>query len=172
MPGDSRSRSGTSSQSTLALIDFESPVRPEGISLQISIGPSLNRFLLESVTGSDAVLLDRCLGPVSTPIERSTSDILGGVAVASWLGVAREATRPEAQSINGRIIQAIAQLVSAQDEQGGWSWNGSPSAASDPYLSARVMWAWSVARTAGFAVPQASFDAGKSQLQSAFASHG
>lgn len=161
---------GTSSQSTLALIDFESPVRPEGISLQISIGPSLNRFLLESVTGSDAVLLDRCLGPVSTPIERSTSDILGGVAVASWLGVAREATRPEAQSINGRIIQAIAQLVSAQNEQGGWSWNGSPSAASDPYLSARVMWAWSVARSAGFAVPQASFESGKSQLQSAFAS--
>jgi hypothetical protein len=46
--------SGASSQSTLALIDFHASLqatgtRPAGGSLQISVGPSLNRWLLESI---------------------------------------------------------------------------------------------------------------------------
>jgi TolA-binding protein len=166
-----RTAGGTSSQSTLALLAFDSSLKPQGVQLQLSVGPSLNRWLIDSVLGHDAFLIDRCLGPAATPIERSTSDILGGVSVAQTLHESLEAQHPEIQAVQSRIVAAISHLVAAQNDQGGWSWSGSTSANEpDPYLSARVMWAWSVARDAGFPVPQAAFDLGKTYLKSAFAS--
>ena len=170
--------SGTSSQSTLALIDFDAKLDPSGASLEIVIGADVDRALIESVTDAVAInpafdsipqqFVVRCGLPISNPLERATSDVLGGVALLKMIGDARASDTPEAQSITGRITSAVAQLVSAQQDKGGWAWSGQPKSTPDVLLTARIMWALSAARDAGFAVPQKTFDSGKAILKTSF----
>ncbi|NND97519.1 MAG: tetratricopeptide repeat protein, partial [Pirellulaceae bacterium] len=162
--------SGTSSQSTLALIDFDRKLSPNGTSLEILIGSDVHRALLESVTDGGYFPIFRCGLPSSNPIERSVSDVLGGIELLKMIGGARDNDTPQAQAVAGRITAAVGQLVSAQGEKGGWSWTAQASSGeSDSLLSSRVMWALSAARNAGFAVAQDPFSQGKAYLKTAFA---
>tara|TARA_R110002073_G_scaffold69905_2_gene173173 strand:- start:1750 stop:10116 length:8367 start_codon:yes stop_codon:yes gene_type:complete len=161
--------SGTSSQNTVALIGLDKDQPTESSSLEIVIGPSVNRSLLESVLGSSPNPLFTCGLPSASPIERAISDAMGGTALLKMIGQSRDSGTPEGQALSGRVASAVTQLVSAAREQGGWSWSGNPEAqAADPYLSSRVMWALHVARSIGFSVPQATIENGKAYLQTAF----
>ncbi len=160
---------GTSSQSTVAMIEFE---RQEGVqnpSLEILIGSSVNRSLLESVLGGGLFPMDRCGLVPGTQLERSVSDVLGGVALLKMIGDARQSETPEAQALAGRITAAISQLISAQRDDGAWSWSGrAENSNPDVYLSSRVMWALAEARANGFAVAADPFQKGKSFLKTTF----
>ncbi|TWT82533.1 tol-pal system protein YbgF [Planctomycetes bacterium CA13] len=163
--------SGTSSQSTLALLGFDEKRKTEGTSLEIFIGANLNRSLLDAVlgTGFDGFMF--CGRPSSSPIERSNSDVLGGVSLLQTIGATQRVDSPDAASLTSRITSSVTQMISAQRDDGGWAWSGKPKGGNaDTYLSSRVMWALSEARQAGFAVPQNSFDKGKAFLKSSFAS--
>ncbi len=161
--------SGTSSQSTLAMIELEEKLNAVGASLEISIGSTVNRSLVESVVGGENLAFLRCGLPVSSPLERSVSDVLGGVAVLTMTGSSRDADTPEAQSLTSRIMSAVTHLVSSQNEQGAFVIASlDTNTVPDALLSARVMWALSQARTAGFAVPEDVFENGKSFLKTAF----
>ena len=163
--------SGTSSQSTLAMIDFDETIQANDPSLEIVIGSSMNRSLLESVTGGSSFPVFRCGLPSSNPIERSISDAIGGVGLLKMIGAARDTDAPEGQAIAGRITSAVSQLVSTQMDNGGWSWTGAlKSKSADPFLSSRAMWALSVARDAGFSVPESSFASGQAFMKKSFAS--
>ncbi|MFK8114594.1 MAG: tetratricopeptide repeat protein [Rubripirellula sp.] len=162
--------SGSSAQSTVAMIQFpiDSPV--QGRSLEILIGADVNRSLLESVLGTNIDSLLRCGLPSASSIERSVSDVLGGIELLSMIGDARDAETPETLGLTGRITSKVSQLIAAQHEGGGWTWTGMPTSGDpDASLSARVMWALSAARDAGFSVPADSFDRGKVFLRSSFA---
>ena len=171
--------SGTAAQSTLAMIQLDPKLQAQGQTLEILIGADVNRTLLESVTdansqslfGSSSLIGVRCGLPSSNPLQRSASDALGGVHLLELIGQARDSDTPEGQAISGKVTAAVSHLVSAQNEQGGWSWTGDPTdKAADPLLAARIMWALSSAREAGFSVGQKEFDKGKAFLQSSFAS--
>ena len=163
--------SGTSSQSTLAMIGFDEKLHAEGASLEILIGANVNRSLLESVLGGGFDPVQRCGLPSSSPIERSISDVLGGIELLGMIGDARDADTPEAQALTGRISSAVTQLISAQHEKGGWAWTGISTAGNaDQYLSSRVMWALSAARNSGFRGLAEPFDKGKAFLNTSFAS--
>lgn len=162
--------SGTSSQSTIALIDFDEKLEVENPTLEILIGSSVNRSLIESVIGGVTLPLDRCGFIPSQGLDRSVSDVLGGVALIKMIGDARQSDTPEAQALSSRITGALAGIISAQRDDGAWSWSGDPQRGDpDAYLSARVMWALSAARQSGFAVPADPFDKGKVFLKSSFA---
>ncbi len=162
--------SGASSQSTLAMLQLDQELQAEGESLEILIGASINRSLLESVTGGYFPIF-RCGLPTASPIERSVSDVIGGVSLLKMIGQGRNADTPEAQALTGRISSSVTQLISAQREDGGWAWTGtSQGGDADAYLTSRVMWALSAARNAGFAVASEPYDKGKAFLQSSFAS--
>ncbi len=153
------------------MIGFDEKLQAEGATLEILIGANVNRSLLESVLGGGFDAVQRCGLPSSSPIERSISDVLGGIELLGMIGDARESDTPEAQALTGRISSAVTQLISAQHEKGGWAWTGISSAGnSDQYLSSRVMWALSAARKAGFAVSSEPFDKGKAFLNTSFAS--
>jgi alpha-2-macroglobulin len=140
------------------------------VALEILIGADINRSLLESVVGGGYYPLLRCGLPPGSPIERSISDVLGGIELSKMIGEARDANTPEAQGLNSRIVAGVTQLISAQHESGGWTWSGNASVGEpDSQLSARIMWALSSARDAGHAVPNDSFEKGKAYLQSSFA---
>ncbi|GAA5509961.1 tetratricopeptide repeat protein [Novipirellula caenicola] len=161
--------SGTSSQSTVALLELNKDQSAESSSLEIVIGPSVNRSLLESVLGTHLNPLYRCGLPAASPIERAISDAMGGSALLRMIGHTRDSDTPEGHALASRVAAAVTQLVSSAREQGGWSWSGnSDGSAADPYLSSRVMWALHAARNLGFAVPQATIETGKAYLQTAF----
>ncbi len=160
--------SGSSAQSTLTFVDFDEGVAATAPSLEILVGPSIDRSLLDAVLGGGFTSLDRCFIPVSG-IERSVSDILGGVALLEMIGQSRDAGTPESEALAGRISAAISQLVSSQRDDGAWSWSGRPANGEpDRFLSSRVVWALSAARDAGFVVEANSFNLAINWLQTAF----
>ena len=163
------SASGTAAQNTSATVAPPAGMPIEAQKLEILIGPSVNRVLLDAVLGGGIVTYDRQFRP-GHDVERAISDVLGGVALLKMTGASRTADTPEAQALSGKIQSGLSLLISGQRDDGGWSWSGRPGAEkSDRYLTSRVMWALSAARKAGFAVPQTNFDKGVQQLQSMFA---
>ncbi|EMI19147.1 protein containing Alpha-2-macroglobulin [Rhodopirellula maiorica SM1] len=165
--------SGTASQSTVALVGLSDDQPTKSSSLEILIGPSVNRSLLESVLENSPNPLFHCGLPTASPIERAISDAMGGSALLKMIGQTRSSDTPEGQALANRVATAVTQLVSAAREQGGWSWSGNlDSQTADPYLSSRVMWALHEARRLGFAVPQATIEKGKAYLQTAFTETG
>lgn len=163
-------KSGTSAQNTSVIISHPDKLPVEKQTLELVIGPSVNRTLLDTVLGSAVTIYDRSLLQAKSEIERSISDILGGVALLKMIGQTRTTDTPEAQALTGRILSGLSGLISDQRDDGGWSWSGRPqSEKSDRYLTSRAMWALASARRAGFAVPQDTFDKGIKQLQTAFA---
>ncbi|MCY2965728.1 MAG: tetratricopeptide repeat protein, partial [Planctomycetota bacterium] len=163
--------SGSSTQNTSFQIQFPAGLTALRPQLELVIGPSIHRGLLDTVLGSTVSLYERRLAQPAADLERAVSDCVGGVAVLKLIGASRTTDSPEAQSLAGKIQVSISRLVSAQRDDGGWSWSGRPTTErSDRYLSSRAVWALSAARKAGFAVPAATFDKGVQHLQSAFAS--
>jgi uncharacterized protein YfaS (alpha-2-macroglobulin family)/outer membrane protein assembly factor BamD (BamD/ComL family) len=162
--------SGRASQSTIAMIGFDEDVQAQNPSLEILIGSSINRSLIESVIGGGMFPIERCGLLPSSGLERNVSDVLGGVALLKMIGDARQSDTPEGQALATRITAAVTGLVSAQRDDGSWSWSGRTDHGNpDVYLSSRVMWALSAARASGFSVAGESFDKGKSFLKSSFA---
>lgn len=162
---------GTSAQNTSFQIKFPDNVKAQKPTLELLIGPSVNRTLLEAVLGGLSGHWERSAYVSHSPIERAVSDLLGGVSLLKMLGQTRHSNVPEARELAGRIQSGLAVLISSQREDGGWSWAGviAKEQQSDRYLSSRVVWALSASRKAGFAVPQQSFDKGIQFLNSAFA---
>ena len=160
---------GSASQSTLAFVEFPQSVPAQNPSLEVVIGPSINRSLLDVVLGSGASAA-RCLHLPVSDVERAASDVLGAVALLKMIDASRETDTPEARALAGKITSGISLLVSSQRDDGGWNWLKDQNQSSgDWYLSSRVMWALSAARRAGFGVPAEQFAGGQTFLKSAFA---
>ena len=160
---------GSAAQNTLAFIGHDKKLAVEDRHLEIVIGPSINRTLLDAVLGSGLTAFDSSAFLPHSGLERAVSDVIGGIGLLKMTGGSRTADTPEAQTLSGRIQAAVGQLVSAQRDDGGWSWSGRPAASkSDRYLSSRMVWALSSARGAGFAVPTETFDKAVQFLRTAF----
>ena len=163
------SASENASQSTVAMLSLDEKLKAKDHRLEISIGPNIDRTMLETVLGNANASLLRCGLPSNSPIERSISDLIGGVALMEMIGDSRDSGSPQSQALIGRITSSIANLISSQRDDGGWNWSGKAKQGTvDQLLSARVMWALSTARKAGFIVAQKQFDKGKTFLKSAF----
>ncbi len=162
--------SGTAGQSTIAFVDADARLAMENPRLEILIGPSVDRTLLDSVLGS-GLFLRGCEDVLPTnSLERANSDVLGGVALLAMVHTSRNTDSPEATALAVRVRGALAQLVAAQREDGGWSWSGGDKASkSDQFLSSRAAWALAAARRAGFTVSADAFDKAAAFLSTALA---
>ena len=162
--------SGTAGQSTIAFVDADARLAMENPRLEILIGPSVDRTLLDAVLGS-GLFLRGCDDVLPTnSLERANSDVLGGVALLAMVHTSRNTDSPEATALAVRVRGALAQLVAAQREDGGWSWSGGDKASkSDQFLSSRAAWALAAARRAGFAVSADAFDKAATFLSTALA---
>ncbi len=160
--------SGSSAQSTLVQLGFEESIGAENPTLQVVLGGSIDRTLIEGVLGTEPSL-DRCGIVLGNSLERSLSDVIGGTALLQMIGNADEPS-PESQAIAGRVTAAISELVSAQRDDGAWSWSGRPNGPADAYFSARAMWALATARRRGLAVAGPAYEKGRAYLKSSLAS--
>jgi tetratricopeptide (TPR) repeat protein len=77
-------------------------------------------------------------------------------------------SHPQGASVRERAEALSVALVSAQSEDGGWTWSGAPGRASEPETSARVMHALAVARERGIPVAAQALDRGVSYLLQVF----
>lgn len=146
---------GIAQSDSSAWIEAPAEWTAEHRSLQILIGPSVERTLLEIVLPTHVTPL--AFVSVDSSIDTTTSELLACSAMMDYLAKTQDAQQPTVVSLHDRIRSAIGRLVSNQNDDGGWSWTGKASA-SDRYSTARVVWAWSEARKRGFIVPNDSFD--------------
>jgi tetratricopeptide (TPR) repeat protein len=159
---------GSAAQSTIALVQFDKDLPARDPVLEILVGPNVNRALFDAVLGGGFYPVERCFLPVSG-IERSVSDVLGGVALLKMIGASRDTGTPEAQALAGRVQSALSQLISSQRDDGAWTWSGRPDAGEpDSFLTSRAVWALASARKAGFAVQSEQFQKAVQYLQTAF----
>jgi uncharacterized protein YfaS (alpha-2-macroglobulin family)/TolA-binding protein len=83
-----------------------------------------------------------------------SSDLMSVVGVQSLFELSTSTKDVRTRQLAERIRRPIAELVSSQRGDGGWSWSLSANT-SDRYATARVVWALSLARRAGHHVPEA-----------------
>ena len=83
---------------------------------------------------------------------------MAALGLQKLIGASRDSGGPEAMALDSRIRGSISLLLSAQNDDGGWSWTGTPGAASNRYASCRVVWALTLIRQAGYIVSDDTYN--------------
>ena len=154
---------GTATTDTTAWVEPPQGVPLEGAALEIVVGPTVEQSLLDIVRGP----VSWCgleSAATAAGLDSTTADLMASLALVDLLGTTRDAGGPQAQALDGRIRAAVSLLVSSQNEDGGWSWTGRGDQ-SDRLAAARVAWALSLARSAGYPVSGPTHDAALAYLQ-------
>ena len=121
---------GSANSDTTVWVQPPAGVLWEGPNLQILVGPSVQRSLLDIVLGATPSCLWE-IGPVASGPDWSTSDLMASLALQKLLHGSREAGGPEAQALDARIRTDVSLFVSSQnDNDGGWSWTGGSAGAT------------------------------------------
>jgi len=123
--------------------------------LEIVVGPTMERSLLDVVL-APAPWCQVEMGRIASGLDSATSDVMASLGLQELLGATRDAGTPQAQSLDGRIRSGLSLLVSSQNDDGAWSWTGHAKA-SDRCTTARAVWAMSLARAAGYTVPDDAY---------------
>ncbi len=134
--------------------------------LDVYIGPSLDSWLIDAALGRLGFL-----APSRHAHSQSQSaiaaDLRGTLAVMDGLGRGGRRGHPEYANLRSRAMGLTASLVSAQRQDGGWSWM--PGAGSStPQTSADVVLALGAARTSGLELSPGSLSSAVTYLQNAF----
>lgn len=144
--------------------------------VEVFLGPTMEGSLADVLFGSGGIPLP--CGDLSTPLERTTSDLMAALALRDYLRTVKQPGGVPATVLDSKIHAAITSLVSAQNSDGGWSWSGgkakansgpASSGVSRPEASARAFWALHSAQQAGYVIPQATLDAAVGYLEQAMA---
>ncbi|MBN2475322.1 MAG: tetratricopeptide repeat protein [Pirellulales bacterium] len=147
---------GSATSDTTTWIEAPKEMPIQAPSLQILVGPTVERSLMDIVLGS-APWCQMEAARISVGLESSTSDLMASLGLLKLLGTSRQAGGPEAAALDGRIRSSISLLVSSQNDDGGWSWTGR-GGDSQRYGSSRIVWALSLAKEAGYTVSEDSFN--------------
>ncbi len=148
--------SGSATSDTTAWVEAPKDMPFEGPSLEIIIGPTVQQSLLDIVLGS-APSCQIASARIASGLETATSDLMASLALQRLLGKSREAGGPQSQALDARVRSSVSLLVSSQNDDGGWSWTGR-GGQSNRYGSARAAWALSLAKKAGYTVPDDAFN--------------
>lgn len=149
--------SGAAAEDTTAWVDPPQGMTLEQPRLSILVGPTVEQSLLDALSAA-APICQRETGRLASGLESATSDLMAGLGLQKLLGATREAASPQAKALDARIRAAIGLLIATQGDEGGWSWTVRGTAAVDRFATARALWAMSLARKAGYAVPDGDFE--------------
>ncbi len=165
---------GAASSNMTAWISPPAGMPVRDASLEIVVGPSVERSLLDVVLGpSGGSRYLECHKMIvgESALERTTSDLMASLGLLKLIDGTRAKGSPEATALSDRVRSSIGYLVSSQNDDGGWHWSaarGTKQGSSDRNSSARGLWALSLARKAGFAVPDDAFNKAITFVQTAF----
>jgi len=162
--------SGTATSDMTAWVEAPKEMVLAGPSLQILVGPTVERSLVDIVL-SPAPRCQIETRRLASGMESTTSDLLALLGLQELLSASTDKGGPAAEAIDQRIRGAAGALVSSQNDDGGWSWTGR-GGPSDRYGSARAVWALALARKAAYKVSEESFDKATAYLQGQIAATG
>ena len=157
--------SGSSTADGTVWLEAPEGMPAESATMQILVGPTVERSLLDIVL-APAPWCQLEVGRLASGLDSATSDVMASLGLQKLLGGSREAGGPEALALDSRIRGSVSLLLSAQNDDGGWSWTGTPGAASNRYASCRIVWATTLARKAGYVVPDAAYTKALTYLHS------
>jgi len=146
---------GSADASTTAWVEAPKATPLRSPRMQIMVGPTVERSLLDIVL-SPAPFCQREMVGISSNTETLSSDLMASLGIQKLLRLSPDSDGPQAQSLDARIRTTISSLTSSQNNDGGWGWSAG-AAKSDRYVSARVVWSLSLARQAGYVVPDESY---------------
>jgi hypothetical protein len=158
---------GNASSDTTAWIEPQADMPFYHPQLQIIVGPTVERSLLDVVFG-EAPDCQLAAARFSSGIDAATSDLMAALAIQKLFSATRDAGSPQTQALDARIRSALGLLVSSQQDDGGWTWTGHGTG-SHRFTSARALWAMSMARKAGYKLADEHFNKAKNYLQSQIA---
>ena len=158
---------GAADADATSFIDAPAGMEVASPSLQVLVGSSVERSLLDVLFGPPVWVQMESVRR-GAGVESTASDLHAALALQQLMGLSREAGGPQAQSLDSRVRSAISSLVSAQMDDGGWTW-ANPKAGSNHFTSARVVWTLALARRAGYPVPQDCIEKASAMLQSRLA---
>ena len=153
---------GVAASDTTAWVEAPSGTSPVNPTLSILVGPTVERSLLD-VLLAPAPPCQFEVGRIASDLEAATSDLMAAVGLQKLLAATRP-SMPEAQELDARIRAGVSLLDAAQNDDGGWSWTGR-GGLSDRYATSRAVWALSLARKAGYHVPDEQFHKAVAELQ-------
>ena len=131
------SASGTSSDDATALVGLPPGRAYEGPEMRIDVSPTLRRLLIELGLGRDArppIANDwTCAPMMPDTIADRASDLIAAASALAYLREAKTTEATEAARLSSRVQGLVAELVTAQHDDGGWPWVApSPGPGSRP----------------------------------------
>ena len=164
------SASGVSSDDATAFLALPEGRKHEDAEMLVVLSPTLKRMIVEIALGREAypMPLDsrvlRCIPMPPDTVGDRASDLLATAAAMQYLRATRSSDAPEAVRLGDRMRGLAAELVTLQNEDGGWPWviaGGGQARPSDRMTSARAAWALAAAAPFGAvsdpnALPKAS----------------
>ncbi|HEY2148044.1 MAG TPA: hypothetical protein VGH32_08915, partial [Pirellulales bacterium] len=161
---------GSASADTTVWIEPPAQMALASPSLEILVGPTIERSLLDVLFGPAPACQFESLR-FASGIDSTTSDLMAAIALEKLLGATRDASGPNAQALDARVRSAISLLVSSQQDDGGWTWTGAKGA-SHRLTSARAVWALAQAKSAGYKIADDRLEKALTYLQSQIATTG
>ncbi len=156
--------SGSASSDNTVWVEAPADMPFEFPQLQILIGPTIEQSLLDIVFGA-APDCQLDAARFASGIDTATSDLMASLALQKMIAATRNANGPQSQALDARIRSSLSQLISSQQDDGGWTWTGHGTG-SHRFTSARVVWALALARKAGYKLSDDQFEKAKNYLQS------
>jgi alpha-2-macroglobulin len=183
------SASGTSRDSTTVFVGLPAGRTYENPDMLIALSPTVQRMLVELAIGTSydrlgapyaSKALLRCLPPPTNTTADRAAELLAAASVLGYLREVRATAAPEALRLTGHIQSLVAELVAAQNEDGGWPWvTGSDQPMpnrpqprvqpSERLTSSAVLWALSSAERLGLLTDPKVLDQSVSYLGQQFA---
>ncbi len=168
--------SGTASEDTTVFVELPEGGPYESPEMLIALSPSLRRMVIELALGRDFYPLparfEKCIvPPVPNTVADRASDALGLAAALRYVNAVGGGEGTDAPRLVERLRSAASELVSLQNDDGGWPWV--PGAydkalASDPSTSALAFWALAEAERLSLVPDPAALDRGANYLTQEF----
>lgn len=168
--------SGSAEDDTTVFVSLPQGRPYESPEMMIVLSPSLRRMIVELALGYEFSIMDRrlerCLPPMPTTTADRASEALGVASALAYLRAVGGSNAPEATRLSQRLSAQVAELVTLQNDDGGWPWVPSSHdrpVPSDPSTSATAYWALAEADKLGLVPDASAFDRGSAYLKSIFA---
>jgi uncharacterized protein YfaS (alpha-2-macroglobulin family)/TolA-binding protein len=174
------SASGTASDDATVFVGLPPGRAYESPEMLIVVSPTIRRMLIELAVGQDAFPLARHTKAILLPVPPNTtadraSDLLAAASALSYLKTTRAGDAPEASRLADRIRGLVGELITLQNDDGGWPWTAAgpeqqpQQRPSDRLSSARAAWALASAEPLGLLGNVGALDKAMAYLSQEFA---
>ena len=172
------SASGSSSDGATVFVGLPGGRTYESPEMRIDLAPSLKRLLIDlamdgpSVAQPDLAKAYLCTPFIPDTLADRSADLLAAASTLAYLRETKGAIAADATRLADRVQGLVSELVSAQNDDGGWSWipgrEGQAHVPSQKMASARVVHALSAASVVGLGAEPGVIDKAMAYLTQEF----